>query len=287
MGKKRTKEKKERGTRLSSREKSFKGSLQESEQILVEVNNKIKKNLWGLDQNKKKMAKLAELCLEKIGKINELFQLKQKLEEVIVSKEKNTSRISVPSPTLQETQKQFTQYLKNQEEKLKQLAHQLQLLSMPSAVPTAQEETPTTQPLVPSKKKKTKKKILIIEDESIIIKSVSYFLINAGYEVIFALNPQEGLQKAFQEQPELILLDIVMPGLNGYQVLARLKKDERTAHIPVIILSALSRETDILEGLDRGATDYLTKPFSPEILLSKIKKVLSTKNDDSNLHRSL
>jgi DNA-binding response OmpR family regulator len=78
-----------------------------------------------------------------------------------------------------------------------------------------------------------------------------------------------------------------MPGLNGYQVLARLKKDERTAHIPVIILSALSRETDILEGLDRGATDYLTKPFSPEILLSKIKKVLSTKNDDSNLHRSL
>lgn len=286
MGKKRITEPKERGKKLPPREKSLQYSLHESEQMLVEVNNKIKKNLWGLGQNKQKMLKLAELSLEKIGKIKELFQLKQKLEEVIVNQDKKAVSPEVPASTQQEKHRQFLQFLKNQEEKLTQLIAQLQQISG-TPLTTPSQKTSTTQAAPVVKKKETRPKILIIEDESIIIKSVSYFLINAGYEVIFALSPQEGLQKAFEEQPDLILLDIVMPGLNGYQVLAQLKKDERTARIPVIILSALSREADILEGLDRGAADYLTKPFSPEILLSKIKKVLASENDDSNLHRSL
>ncbi|RLE02534.1 MAG: hypothetical protein DRJ11_06915 [Candidatus Aminicenantes bacterium] len=285
MGKKRIKEVKERGKELSPRDKSLKYSLHESEQMLVEVNNKIKKNLWGLGQNKQKMAKLAELSLEKIGNIKELFQLKQKLEEVIATQHKKVASSELPDFQEQEEHQKLLHFLKNQEEKLSQLIHQLQQLSV--SPPTPRQKSTAPPPATSAKKKTTRPKILIIEDESIIIKSVSYFLINAGYEVIFALSPQEGLRKAFQEQPDLILLDIVMPGLNGYQVLDQLKKEARTAKIPVIILSALSREADILEGLDRGATDYLTKPFSPEILLSKIKKVLSSENDDSNLHHSL
>ena len=255
------------------------------EQKLTEINNQIKKNLWGLEQNRLKVAKLIELSLAKIDLLKKLFQDQQKLEEDLEKQRKTNSTLAISSPAKNEPQKKFLNYLKNCEEKLKQFNS---LLATPaSTTPPPRLSTLQAAKIKPIPKKDQKKKILIIEDEAIIIKSVSYFLVNAGFEVLFALNPQEGLQKAEEEQPSLILLDIVMPGLNGYQVLAQLKKNKSTAHIPVIILSALSRESDILEGLERGANDYLTKPFSPEILLSKIKKVLSEQNDNSNLHRSL
>ncbi|HDJ23195.1 MAG TPA: response regulator [Candidatus Aminicenantes bacterium] len=255
------------------------------EQKLTEINNQIKKNLWGLEQNRLKVAKLIELSLAKIDLLKKLFQDQQKLEEDLEKQRKTNSTLAISSQAKNKPQKKFLNYLKNCEEKLKQFNS---LLATPaSTTPPPRLSTLQAAKIKPTPKKDQKKKILIIEDEAIIIKSVSYFLVNAGFEVLFALNPQEGLQKAEEEQPSLILLDIVMPGLNGYQVLAQLKKNKSTAHIPVIILSALSRESDILEGLERGANDYLTKPFSPEILLSKIKKVLSEQNDNSNLHRSL
>lgn len=260
-------------------------SSQKPEQMLVELNNKIKKNLWGLEQNRQKLAKLIELSIEKIEQLKVLFQQQQQLEEEIKAQKKEDSSPDFPSQTRKEAKQRFFNYLKNCEEQLKQFSPLLQSPASASAsIPIPPQKPVKTQ--LPGQKDQ-KKKILIIEDEAIIIKSVSYFLVNAGFEVLFALNPEEGIKKAIQEQPDLILLDIVMPGLNGYQVLGQLKKNSATTHIPVIILSALSRESDILEGLDRGATDYLTKPFSPEILLSKIKKVLTKKNDTSDLHRSL
>jgi two-component system alkaline phosphatase synthesis response regulator PhoP len=117
-----------------------------------------------------------------------------------------------------------------------------------------------------------------VEDEAIIIKSLSYFLLQANYQVSFALNAEDGLSKAQKEHPHLILLDIMMPGMNGFQFLDKMQRMDRIADIPVIILSSLSRESDILEGLGRGATDYITKPFSPQVLLSKINKILKPKN---------
>ena len=122
-------------------------------------------------------------------------------------------------------------------------------------------------------------KILIIEDEAIIVKSIVYFLIQENYEVIYALDAEEGIEKVFKEKPDLILLDIMMPGMDGYQFLNAIKQKKESAMIPIIILSSLSRESDILEGLERGAVDYLTKPFSPPVLMSKIKKVLASQDD--------
>jgi len=106
------------------------------------------------------------------------------------------------------------------------------------------------------------------------IKSISYSLLQANYIVLFSLNAEDGLKKAAEEKPDLILLNIMMPDINGYQVLGRLKTNKATSKIPTIILSALSRESDILQGLENGASDYLTKPFSPKALLKKINNIL-------------
>jgi PleD family two-component response regulator len=122
-------------------------------------------------------------------------------------------------------------------------------------------------------------KILIVEDDRTTIKIITHILEQHDYKVEFATDAEEGLKKSLKEKPDLILLDIMMPGMDGFQLLAKLQATEETSWIPVIILSSLSGEKDILKGLERGATDYILKPFSPQILFFKIKKLLSLKNE--------
>lgn len=122
-------------------------------------------------------------------------------------------------------------------------------------------------------------KILIIEDDPTTIKIITHILQQHAFEVGFTSDAEEGLKKAFKEMPALILLDIMLPGMDGFQLLAKLQSNDVTSRIPVVILSSLSGEKDILKGLEKGATDYILKPFSPQILLFKIKKILSLKNE--------
>jgi len=140
----------------------------------------------------------------------------------------------------------------------------------------------------PKKEKKLKKtelqtnavtKILIVEDDRTTIKIISHILEQNNFEVAFATEAEEGLKKAFKDKPDLILLDIMLPGMDGLQLLAKLQASDKASSIPVIILSSLSGEKDILKGLEKGATDYILKPFSPQILFFKIKKILSLKNE--------
>ena len=117
-------------------------------------------------------------------------------------------------------------------------------------------------------------KILIVEDDHDIVEMVEYNLKEEGYETISALNGEDGLRLAKKENPDLIILDIMLPIINGFEVCRILKNEKVTADIPVIILSAKSQETDKVVGLELGADDYITKPFSPRELIARIRAIL-------------
>jgi len=117
-------------------------------------------------------------------------------------------------------------------------------------------------------------KILIIEDDRDIVEMLKYNLEGEGYEIITAFNGKDGIDQASKQKPDLIILDIMLPVIDGFEVCKILKKNNATVHIPIIILSAKSQETDKIVGLELGADDYITKPFSPRELLARTRAVL-------------
>jgi len=117
-------------------------------------------------------------------------------------------------------------------------------------------------------------KILVVDDENQMVLMVQMRLEAAGYEVITAYDGEEGLEKAKNENPDVIILDIMMPKMDGYQVCSHLKSDEQYQQIPIIILSAKTQKSDIEKSLEAGADAHVTKPFDPPVLLAKIKEVL-------------
>ena len=114
------------------------------------------------------------------------------------------------------------------------------------------------------------KKILVIDDSPTERHFLTEILSKNNYQVITAVNGEEGVEKARKELPDLILMDVVMPGLNGYQATRSLTRDEQTKHIPIIVCTSKGQETDKIWGLRQGAHDYLTKPVNPEKLLATI-----------------
>jgi twitching motility two-component system response regulator PilH len=114
------------------------------------------------------------------------------------------------------------------------------------------------------------KNILIIDDSPTERFALSELLIRSGYQVITAESGDDGVEKARKQQPNLILMDVVMPGMNGYQATRTLTRDETTRHIPVIVCTSKGQETDRIWGLRQGAIDYIVKPIDADELLSKI-----------------
>lgn len=119
-----------------------------------------------------------------------------------------------------------------------------------------------------------REEILIIEDEKDLVELLRYNLEKEGFKVASALNGEEGLHLALGKRPSLVILDLMLPKLDGLEVCRRLKRDSKTADIPIIILSVKDSEADIVAGLELGVDDYVTKPFSPRVLLSRVKTVL-------------
>lgn len=119
-----------------------------------------------------------------------------------------------------------------------------------------------------------KENILVVEDEEDIQELVTYNLNREGYSTICVGTGEEGLEKIRQTMPDLVLLDLMLPGLDGLRVCKILKNDTKTAHIPVIIVSAKGEEADIVAGLEMGADDYITKPFSTKVLIARVRSVL-------------
>lgn len=124
--------------------------------------------------------------------------------------------------------------------------------------------------------------ILVVDDEEHIVELIKYNLENNGYTVITAYDGKAALDKVSNNEIDLIILDIMLPEIDGIDVCKILKKDKNTENIPIIMLTAKSEETDKVLGLEIGADDYITKPFSVRELLARIKAVLRRSKDDKN-----
>ena len=121
-------------------------------------------------------------------------------------------------------------------------------------------------------------RILIVEDEVDIANLIMFNLQRAGYEVLKAHDGIAGTEIAIRERPDLIILDLMLPGRDGYSVFREIRRDARTARIPVIILTARAQTEDRIQGLEAGADDYLTKPFSPKELVLRVNAILKRAN---------
>jgi DNA-binding response OmpR family regulator len=124
------------------------------------------------------------------------------------------------------------------------------------------------------------KKILVVDDEQDVVDVLRLVLGKSGYEVLTATSGMDGLARAQSALPSLILLDIMMHQMDGWEVLKLLKLDERTSAIPVVILSARVEPKDKIRGLQEGAIDYVTKPFAVRDILGKIEAILGTEGGE-------
>ncbi len=120
----------------------------------------------------------------------------------------------------------------------------------------------------------SKGKILVVDDEIYIVHILDFSLGMEGYEVVTALDGEQALERVASERPDLIVLDIMMPKLDGYEVCRAVKSNPATKNVPVILLSAKGRNVDQKMGFDVGADDYITKPFSPRKLVERINQLL-------------
>lgn len=128
-------------------------------------------------------------------------------------------------------------------------------------------ETPAARPL----------RVVVIEDEADILQLIEYNLRRDGIECHGSLTGEEGLSLIFKVLPDLILLDLMLPDISGLSICEQLRRDPRTAHTPIIIVSARGEEADVVQGLEKGADDYIAKPFGPKILLARARAVVRRK----------
>ena len=124
-----------------------------------------------------------------------------------------------------------------------------------------------------------KESVLVVDDEEDILELVTYNLAKEGYQVSAASTGEEGLNLVRSRKPDLVVLDLMLPGTDGLEICRAIKADPKTNKTPVIMLTAKGEEADIVQGLELGADDYITKPFSPRVLLARVKAVLRRDGD--------
>lgn len=121
-----------------------------------------------------------------------------------------------------------------------------------------------------------RKKFLIVDDDELLIRSTHRKIQTAGFDAILARNGKEAVEKATEELPDLILLDLTMPQMNGYEVCRQIRVDERTKNIPIIVITGLRSENDSLEARISGANVVITKPIDEKVLLQIVQKYISS-----------
>ena len=126
-----------------------------------------------------------------------------------------------------------------------------------------------------------REKILVVDDEEDILELVRCNLEREGFQVKRAESGEKAMERTRQEAPDLIVLDLMLPGIDGLEVARRLKQNQKTAGLPIVMLTAKGEEADIVTGLELGADDYITKPFSPRVLIARIKAVLRRQSQQS------
>ncbi len=228
--------------------------------MIQRIGEELSDHRRAINQIKEKMIKLITTAFEEAARIKELENILENLKNNGAKEE-----IAVFKNLKENTKKAI------KESDLEKFLIIKKLLETPAS-PALQESLPAIEPESPPKTKK----ILVVDDDPTTVKIISHFLAKENYDVISSLSGMEGLKKALNESPDLILLDIFIPDLNGFQFLSIFRKNRENARVPVIILSSLSAEADVLKGLRTGAEDFITKPFSLQVLLAKIKKSLDS-----------
>ncbi|HFE53339.1 MAG TPA: response regulator [Bacteroidetes bacterium] len=117
-------------------------------------------------------------------------------------------------------------------------------------------------------------KILIADDEPFIARSLSYVLEKSGYEIYLARDGEEALRRAIDVKPDLVFLDLMMPKKNGYEVCSEIRNHPELQNVPIILITAKGQKADLERGLEAGANEYMTKPFSPTQVVARVKQVL-------------
>ena len=130
-------------------------------------------------------------------------------------------------------------------------------------------------------------RILIVDDEKDILELISFNLSKEGYSVVTASSGEEALASVAASPPDLVVLDLMLPGVDGLEVCRRLKQAEATRQIPVLVLTAKTEDSDIITGLELGADDYVTKPFSPKVLIARVRAVLRRDQQHDVLARAV
>jgi DNA-binding response OmpR family regulator len=126
----------------------------------------------------------------------------------------------------------------------------------------------------------SKKRILIVDDDAFIRRPLEFILREEGFAPVTAVNGEDGLAKLEGELPDLIVLDVMMPGMDGFTVCRRVRTDPRFASIPVILLTAKGQESDRERGFAAGATEFMSKPYSPSELLRRVREILSERETE-------
>ena len=234
---------------------------QELRELIRSLKGEIGALTGSADETESEVIRLVEASLNLLGRIKELQKIVDNLEGRISGSETvNTAPSSAAgcSPESSAVRERIDRLvtLKGFLEKVLKAGEPI---SSELAVPASAEAPPG-------------KKILVVDDDATTVKIISYLLEKEGYQVVAASSGAEGLKKAFQENPDLIILDVMMPELNGFQFLNIFRRAEGPVYTPVIFLSSLGEEADVITGLESGAVEYLIKPFSPQVLLAKIKK---------------
>jgi len=131
-----------------------------------------------------------------------------------------------------------------------------------------------------------RKRILVVEDEEDILELVTYNLMREGYQVEGVRTGEEALTAVNRELPDLIVLDLMLPGVDGMEVCRQIRANTKYQHVPLVMLTAKTEESDIVSGLELGADDYVTKPFSPKVFLARVRAVLRRKAKQQEDDRS-
>jgi two-component system alkaline phosphatase synthesis response regulator PhoP len=125
-----------------------------------------------------------------------------------------------------------------------------------------------------------KDRILVVDDEEDLLELIHYNLSKEGYRVTCVASGEQALSEARSNPPDLIVLDLLLPSVDGLEVCKLLKNDSRTKHVPIVMLTAKGEEADMVTGLELGADDYITKPFSPRVLIARVRAVLRRKHEE-------
>ena len=129
-------------------------------------------------------------------------------------------------------------------------------------------------------------RILVVDDEPTLVRLMEFILAKQGHTMLVATNGEEGLSKIRSERPDLVLLDIMMPRIDGYEVARTVRADPDLCNTPIIMLSAKAQDQDIQKGLDMGVDEYITKPFAPEQLVHRVNDYLARREPQTEQRRA-